>query len=454
MKDKKVIYALIGGIITLVILTVGATYAYFAVGTNSTFTNVNATMNLEAMDNRVILTKTEEKLNLSVTAMDMIESKTGISYYASGSEEPATIGIIKATGEGNFKCTYKIKVSKSSTSEEKDLYNKFQKMENRSEGQIYIDINQTRYDFNTDNLFPIEYSETVNGIKIGNEVGIESNITIVNNNIDQTGINNGDITLTYEVTEFNCEVELEKKQLGEYLLSNPTTGLDTTTSYSGMYRYIGTTANNYVKIGDVLYRIIGVTSEANSTLGLAANQVKVIKATNIGTHQWHTSYSSDTKWESSTMYTYLQNDVLSNTSYIPSGWSNKISSVKWNIGDVQTYTNGDTVYGLEDNTQTTNTSKIGLMYLSDYYYAYNAGGTTNCGSTACTNWLTDTSNATWTMSRYGGSSYYNAWYVSTNGSVDSWNLNDTGAVRPVFYLSTSVNWKSGTGASGDPFIIE
>jgi len=250
---------------------------------------------------------------------------------------------------------------------------------------------------------------------------------------------------------------------GQYLISAKTAGWNST-AYGGMYRYIGTDTetNNYVKIGDVLYRIIGVTSEANSTLGLAANQVKVIKEASIGAHNWHSSYTVNATWNTggtdAAMYTYLQgSSVLGSTSVIPSGWTDKISSVKWNVGDVQTYTNGDTVYGLEDNTQTTNTSKIGLMYLSDYYYAYNAGGTQNCNSSPyCVSWMTDTSNYTWTMSRYGdyGNGSYRAWYVLSSGVVARNNLATGNAVRPVFYLSTSVNWKSGTGASGDPFIIE
>jgi len=259
-----------------------------------------------------------------------------------------------------------------------------------------------------------------------------------------------------------CDVYLETRELtfGEYLLANPTAGLDATTPYSGMYRYIGTdtSVNNYVKLGDVLYRVIGVTSEENSTLGLAANQVKVIKAATIRNYNWHTSYTSDTKWESSAMYTYLQgSSVLGSTSVIPSGWSSKISSVKWNVGDVQTYTNGDTVYGLEDNTQTTNTSKVGLMYLSDYYYAYNAGGTQNCNSSPyCVSWMTDTSNATWTMSRYGYlNGFYTAWYVYTDGGVFRDSLTNTRAVRPVFYLNQDVyiTNTTATGSSTDPFIL-
>ena len=260
--------------------------------------------------------------------------------------------------------------------------------------------------------------------------------------------------------------------LGNCLIENNSEikSLDNT-AYSGMYRYTGTNEvvnNNYICFGTsnkteclnnpekYMYRMIGVTSENNTTLGLETGQVKLIKDTSIGTHEWNSSYKTNTKWESSTMYTYLQNDVLSNTSYIPSEWNNKISSVKWNIGDVQTYTDGSTVYELEKSLQTTNTSKVGLMYLSDYYYAYIVGGETNCNSISCKSWLTDTLNRTWTMIRYGdyGNINYVAWYVGTSGLIDLTNLSNTYAIRPVFYLNSDEVFVSGMGTENDPIIIK
>jgi len=246
-------------------------------------------------------------------------------------------------------------------------------------------------------------------------------------------------------------------RFGKYLISTKTTGWNST-AYSGMYRYIGTSVNNYVKIGDVLYRIIGVTSEDNTTLGLAANQVKVIKSTSIASSQWHTSTKSDIKWDNSTMYSYLQgNSVLGNTSVIPSGWSDKISSVKWYIGDVSTWTNGGTVFGHETGSVTSNTSKIGLVYANDWYYAYNAGGTQNCmNSPYCVSWLSNIApSISWSMTRRGNSG--SEWYacrVYSSGNVACHKMTYSYQVQPVFYLSTSVNYVSGSGKSDDPFIIE
>ena len=110
-------------------------------------------------------------------------------------------------------------------------------------------------------------------------------------------------------------------------------------------------------------------------------------------------------------------------------------------------------------------AKVGLVYLSDYYYAYTAGGGTNCFSSSCTNWITLEWDHLWTMSRYGAyESYYRAWniypygedIISSNlaGTIGRFEIARGSQVSPVFYLLPSVGYKSGSGTSGDPFILE
>ena len=137
-----------------------------------------------------------------------------------------------------------------------------------------------------------------------------------------------------------------------------------------MYRFIGTTANNYVSLSGVLYRIIGITSAANSTLGLEKGQLKLIIAENIGSVSWFGSGDNqtwDTGGTNANIYTYLQStSVLGNTDVIPSGWSAKIDSVKWYVGDVgvRSPSAASTIVDRENNKVTSNASKIALIYLS------------------------------------------------------------------------------------------
>ena len=287
---------------------------------------------------------------------------------------------------------------------------------------------------------------------------IDNNGSIVENSLSYNQETNK-VTVNTGVTS-SCYVYFDicnPIPIAEYLLATPTLGLDITTTYSGLYRFVGPTANNYIKLGDVLYRIIGITTttDRNTELGIEANQLKVIKSENIGIHVWHTSYSTDTKWESSAMHLYLQSsNVLGNKEVVPSGWEDKISNVKWNIGDVKNVTNISAIIDLENSTMTSVTSKIGLMYLSDNVYAYTAGGTITCSGTPCVSWITDTNNSTWTMTRYGMYSQgYAAWNVATDGSIIDPDMDATSSVRPTFFLDSNVKRISGSGTISDPFIV-
>ena len=231
-------------------------------------------------------------------------------------------------------------------------------------------------------------------------------------------------------------------------------------SRDGLYRFVGT-SNNYVSMGGVSYRIIGITddSEINSNLGIEANQLKLIKTTPIEKKEWVSDGTTDYPWgvTSNTLYWYLQRDILSNTSYIPSSWNSKISLVNWYIGDTKTGS-VSSISSSEHSTTTSTKSKLGLMYLSDYFYSNVAGGTTNCYSTKCSSsWLNNSSKTQWTMSRYGAMSNmgYFAWTIETTYNNSPLKVNNTTAYySPVFYLDKTIYISSGSGTSSDPFILD
>ena len=58
----------------------------------------------------------------------------------------------------------------------------------------------------------------------------------------------------------------------------------------------------------------------------------------------------------------------------------------------------------------------------------------------------------WTISRNAANAYI-VFNVYIAGSVHHYTANDTLAVRPVFYLSSSVNYASGSGSANDPIVI-
>lgn len=251
-----------------------------------------------------------------------------------------------------------------------------------------------------------------------------------------------------------------KTNAGVYVKNMKPTGLEST-ARDGLYRFVGS-SNNYVNMGGVTYRIIGITDSStyNTNLGLKQNQLKLIKATPVGTKVWETDRMTDTPWGNTNndMYYYLNNTLINNTSYIPTAWKNRISSVKWYIGDTSSAGAVSTLISLERGTTTSSTSKIGLMYISDFYYSNTAGGTTNCYSKACkSSWIYSSSYEQWTMTRKGMSNNlgYYAWYVGNDGYSNTDRVAATTIYySPVFYLDQGVAITSGTGTSSNPFILD
>ena len=246
---------------------------------------------------------------------------------------------------------------------------------------------------------------------------------------------------------------------GIYIRNSSPKGLETV-SRDGLYRFVGS-SNNYVSMGGVSYRIIGITddSEINSNLGIEANQLKLIKTSSIEKKEWVNDGMTDYPWGNigNTLYWHLQQDILSNTSYIPSSWNSKISLVNWYIGDTKTGS-VSSISSSERSTVTSKQSKLGLMYLSDYFYSNIAGGTTNCYTTKCSrSWLNNSSKTQWTMSRYGAMSNmgYFAWTIETTYNNSPLKVNNTSAYySPVFFLDKTIYISGGSGTSSDPFILE
>lgn len=212
MEAKKVLVPTIIAIVTLVAITVGATYAYFSVEVNNNFGTTQVGTATTGEIGSVAFNKASDAtLALNVTAMQMLEQTADTTYYATNSATPKTIGTINVTGAGTYSCTYSITVTQANAAgATNNLYTKFQAMTGKSAGQVYFTINEKTFDFNTANLFNGTnnvYTKTVTGLTESNPATVTSNIAIVNKKtVDQTSLNDSGITLSYEVTSFTCSL--------------------------------------------------------------------------------------------------------------------------------------------------------------------------------------------------------------------------------------------------------
>ena len=226
------------------------------------------------------------------------------------------------------------------------------------------------------------------------------------------------------------------------------------------YRYAGASGsvNNYICLGSDaatcpdanLFRIIGVFGA----------QTKVIRAKSVGNKQWHSSQVNT--WSSSSLNTYLNGEYLTSLGTLAA----KIATTTWKVGgglwsNIVTSV-PTTAYQYEVGSSASTTTvdkKIGLMYVSDYYYSaspsawtlvgYNESDATKDYRAAKTiNWLYSGSYE-WTISRYSDYTYI-AFSVNSTGSVYGGNVTSSFVVRPSFNLESSVKYVSGSGSMSDP----
>ena len=340
-------------------------------------------------------------------------------------------------------------------------------------------------------------------------------ITLVNHNFDQnnnTGKNlNGKLMIQKEKVPSNI-ADVAKN--GDNLVTAlETLGAKGNLSLTGLYhhdasltngagdnsyRFAGANPNNYVCFGsdevtcpnENLYRIIGVidgkvklihaygatttmlgTNEGYvSTYGSAFSYKGNGDLTKIGRYKWNKT--GDNTWSTSTTNTInLNNNFLTYLDSKNTKWKTMIADTTWYVGGMTSnngfQSNAKTAYDYEvgankDATTTVNT-KIGLMYVSEYYYAATSDYWTLPGVDANgndyraainDNWLYTGLNE-WTLSRRSDASHL-ALNVHVVGIVLDGDVDDSGgsAVRPSFSLSSSVKYESGSGTASNPIRLK
>ena len=267
---------------------------------------------------------------------------------------------------------------------------------------------------------------------------------------------------------------LGNQTLAEYVISQYTG----TQGSNGIYYHNSTLANG---AGDNSYRYAGASNSVNNyiclgsdkatcpdanlfrIIGVFGDKTKVIRAKSVGDKQWHTS--NDNTWSSSSLNTYLNGEYLTGLGTL----ADKIATTTWkvgggtpaNISGVVPATAYKNEVGSSSSTTTVN-KKIGLMYVSDYYYSaspsawtlvgYNSSDATkDYRAATSTNWLY-LSSPEWTISRYSDSTN-SAFFVNSTGLVGNRGVTSSFGVRPSFNLLSSVTYASGSGTSSDPIRI-
>ena len=276
------------------------------------------------------------------------------------------------------------------------------------------------------------------------------------------------------------------------------------------YRYVGAEVNNYVSFNNDLYRIIGVF-DSNSHGVSGTEMVKLIRARTLGGATWgvyntdsstgtYSGYANDWTGKSKTskanlnvlLNEYFYNKTSTSSTYGDcANWTYYYSNNSYktkDCSDIITYGIDSSLRGYIETTtwylygsgtsqskqnwylcerggnsctpSGTNqgdasvTSKMGLMYLSDYLYAsgyYSSSDTTNNSAFyyGNKNWLYKGWEWTQTPNASGANRVWNVYGGRANYS----NTDDPRGWRPTFYLKSSVYVTGGGGSFDNPYTI-
>ena len=482
-KKKVVIYSMVA-LIALVILVVGATYAYFQ---NQYGSASNADVNVTTYTTDVLTFETGDAINITADQESFAQGK--------GNRTGSTFA--RATLQANNKtntatANYYVYLNISG--------NDFEYSKDSSSPELLLSITDNSGNQVT-KLTGLNYitvtdgsNKSVSGFDITKSSGLltlvdnkeisaspkkieEWNITItlVNYNYDQnanTGKSfSGKLMIQKDEYILTATDVCSGKSLSDCVIAQYT-GIKNSNIYyhdsnltngagDSSYRYAGADVKNYICLGsseatcpdDNLYRIIGVFGDNNH--GIKDQQlVKVIKNTSIGNIKWNRSNSN--VWANASLNTTLNSTFKTEKL---SGFEDKIAEVSWRVSGYSTSAaTVKTVYTAEiTNATKTHTAKIGLMYPSDYGYATTPDyWTTNLFDydTAAKNkdWLF-LGSYEWLLSP-GSGDFNGAWNVNSSGrAYNNGGVVYASAVRPSFYLLSSVKYVSGSGTSSLPIRI-
>ena len=481
MQNKKQIILSIIAIVTLAILVIGASFAYFAAQGN---------------------TSAQTSATVKTYTVDVFSFETGAPISFSLNQDNFASGKGNQTGSTFAKA---ILTANNKTNTATDHYN------------LYLNISENTFTYTQDENTPellLTIKDTsgneitsitglthktltdgkgasISGFDITTKSGVitlfdnreitanpakteEWNITVtfVNYNADQSANAGksfrGQILIQKEAKSITmADVCSNGQTLNSCILSM--NGKDNTLYYhdstlangagDNSYRYAGASnsVNNYICLGSDattcpeanLFRIIGVFGA----------QTKVIRAESVGNKQWDTS--EDNTWSSSSLNTYLNGEYLTSLGTLVE----KIATNTWKVGGGSWANIGKSVpatayqYEVGSSASTTTyDAKIGLMYVTDYYYGaspsawtlvgYDSDATKDYRAAKTINWLY-LGSYEWTISRLSGLTT-NAISVNSTGYLSFPTVTTSDAVRPSFNLLSSTTYVSGSGSMSDP----
>ena len=464
--NKKMLIPMISGVLFMIFLVVGATYAYFTLNLQNNYTETHISSQIDDVGTVSLLPDVDE-MSLSLT-VDNMEQQTGnVAYYGTKNgtvmkESSEVLAKASVSGEGLFNCTYDLTMTASGTN---NLYNIVQNMEGDKTGHVILTVNGVRYDFGEANLFPKTIKGSINGLTEGVTQDITAQIMVVNKaSQDQNVLMGTDIEITFKMDNFKCNMT-EMGSTGKYVMDTSPANISTDL-VEGLYRFQGTkdeVTNNYICFGTnnknaclnssgTLFRIIGITPDG---------ELKVVyNGTDVRT-KWHNNVSENASWPTS-----LLSQALQAAEYdYDINYRNIISLKEWKYDDfgiekflelsslIDAEKVKEEVIRVEKTFKNSFSAKVGLLSLADIWESCELNNGLDVNGWLIMERSGGIDEIEWLMVRAGE---YNGGYlagtIDFNGTVNIEPQSYNRIVRPVFYLKSDLNL-SGTGTIDDPYIV-
>lgn len=226
---------------------------------------------------------------------------------------------------------------------------------------------------------------------------------------------------------------------------------------NGNYVFRGEEVNNYVKLGDNVWRIFKVTSDGN--IGLVLNKsisysslswddrYNKVKDYNIGINNYATSRIKENLEK-------LYNNRLDIEGFKLLKSAHKENLAKFDLCVGKRAHKDNTNNNSTECVEKVNDQIIGLLTVSDYMQA---SLDSNCNSTlseSCQNYNYLNTDYTWWFVTADKASSFDAYSFVPEYGAQVKHTSSSSYLRPVIYLKNNVFYKSGTGEESKPYTIK
>ena len=267
----------------------------------------------------------------------------------------------------------------------------------------------------------------------------------------------GEVTVTningnYRYTSIlDCgENSYQTKKLLDYINDYVTP----VTSGNGLYElnnelvYRGDDVDNYIKLGDITYRIVKYT-DGKPVIIYTGKEYSSVWDDRYNIEREDTSGIND--YKVSRIKEYL-NNLYDGSTFLSKENKLLVTQHDLAIGKRSNADNDKT--GSLEKSEIIEGEYVGLLPLNDYLNASLDANCTQTDSRSCFNYnyLSKYKYNWWTMTA-NSKSTYKTYRINGSGSANATMTNGNGYVRPVLYLASDTIYVLGNGSKNNPFIV-